>query len=616
MRYIEILNEDFKTAARKYIEFGAKPDDVSKTIEEFKQIRQRVQPPENNIDWWAKNRTFAQLQEYIRNFEGIPTKSQVGKKTGRSINIIENSEWLITVPLDKDASCFHGKTTDWCTTKPFQSHYEEYFYDNSITLIYCIQKNTGEKWAIASHKHNLDDSEYFDKNDKPLNRSEFENQTKLSVDMILGKAFGNNIQSEVTNSREQYLKAIKRIRELIDEVRKSQQRNAELEKLLWYTKHQDYLQMYMSLIGPDNFNKNLELYAVSAIPNSIIYIKNPSERIQMISAKKDGDVTLSYLVSTIGEDNISDKVKMEAVKNDGVAIKRLKNIYDDFGKKLQLAAVSNWGQSLKSINNPDDEVIKAAINQNGLAIQFVDNIEDKELQKIAIDNSVNSILIIIRNSKVLYDDIIIDAIMKTNDNPKFSANDILDELLKQKKEIKPEYIDAFVESTDDVREVIQVLKQELGYMLTPNQQVKAFENDVTSLIKMLALYGDDNVSAETLINMSKIKELGLGFLETLYRYMGLGNRRIDIPEQAIENAFRYSIIDERMLSYLKRLKITPSLTVLKYAVQNGRHNWDVIAAINYGIETDPKYEEPLKKIALNRAKIDNNKMLMQLVNEI
>ena len=44
---------------------------------------------------------------------------------------MENDDWLVVIPLDKDASCFHGKNSDWCTTKINQGNFEDYFYENN-----------------------------------------------------------------------------------------------------------------------------------------------------------------------------------------------------------------------------------------------------------------------------------------------------------------------------------------------------------------------------------------------------------------------------------------------------------------------------------------------------
>ena len=311
MRYYEILLEDYKTSAKKFIDSGFSPDLVKSVLLQFRQIQPRISDINlKNIDWWASNRTFPQLKNYIENFEGIPTKSQMGKKTGRSHNLIENNEWLIVIPLDKDASCFHGKTTDWCTTKPFQNYYEDYFYDNRITLIYCLQKNSGKKWAIAAHNKFLDSTEFFDVNDKPLSNEEFEKQTGLNVDEILHIAFGTEVQKNVETSRVDYSVALKRIKQLIKEIEQTNKPNSEIESLLWYTKHKGLLQAYMSLVGPADFNKNLEIYAVNTIDNAITYIANPSEKVQLISAKHDGFTTLNYLLKIYGEDNISEEVKL------------------------------------------------------------------------------------------------------------------------------------------------------------------------------------------------------------------------------------------------------------------------------------------------------------------
>lgn len=391
MRFCEIILEDYKTAARKFIEGGSNEIEVKNFLKRFKQIVPKIKDNnEKNIDWWAKNRNFYQFMEYIRNIESMPSAKQLKKgKTGRSHNLIENGDWLVVVPLDKDASCFHGRTTDWCTTKPFQNNYENYFYDREITLIYFIKKKTGEKWAIAAHKDNLKESEFFDKNDNPLSQWNFEQQTKFKVNVIFKKAFGEETQSKVSGAREDYNKAIIRIKELLDTVPDGKGiHNLELEKLLIYTKSKRYIQDYFETVyRSEKYNKNLQNIAVNLDGTLIKFIINPEERIQK-AAVRSRAISIRFIK------NPSESVKQEAVSEDGSVIKYIV----DPSKEIQLQAVKE---------NP-----YLYLNSNG-----IENKEDEDIQKAAVQfgmYSDDNLKYILENDILASDDVISYAIQANN----------------------------------------------------------------------------------------------------------------------------------------------------------------------------------------------------------
>ncbi len=171
-----ILVEGYKEAQ---VEFGsvAGEEQAKSTIDQFRDLvnRNQVQGNERNIDYWRKQ-GWDQFSAFVREKSQEKSKRQQEREQGRAIILKETPDWLIVIPLDKDASCFHGRNTDWCTTKRDQGYFEEYFYDNNIVLIYFLQLDTGNKWAIACHT-DTDEIEMFDIRDSKINAAQFKAQT-------------------------------------------------------------------------------------------------------------------------------------------------------------------------------------------------------------------------------------------------------------------------------------------------------------------------------------------------------------------------------------------------------------------------------------------------------
>ena len=180
MRAKEFLIEGYKEVTQKYASAGADPRQVKDAIAAFKEIvnKNQVKGDERNIDWWGKNKSFDEFNNFVNSVDLARTKTQVTRKkvTGKSISLIDNDEWLVVIPLDKEASCFHGKNSDWCTTKPNKKHFEEYF-GKGTTLIYCLNKKTGGMWAIAAGATGK--MELFDQKDSSLTEVQFKQQTGM-----------------------------------------------------------------------------------------------------------------------------------------------------------------------------------------------------------------------------------------------------------------------------------------------------------------------------------------------------------------------------------------------------------------------------------------------------
>lgn len=198
-----VLSEGYKEARNKYISKGNSTHMVDLVLDSFKQLVNKNQIKEldkKNIDWWAKNKSLHELMYFVGKLSAkdTPTQLKRNKKPGKYITLVDNEEWLIVIPLDKDASCFHGKNTNWCTAKRKDDYFENYFYGKKFTLLYCINKQTDEKFAIVGNIY--DGIEIFDERDNYMPISDFKDETKLNPSELLKNAFFN-YDDEIDDAR-------------------------------------------------------------------------------------------------------------------------------------------------------------------------------------------------------------------------------------------------------------------------------------------------------------------------------------------------------------------------------------------------------------------------------
>ena len=243
MRLFQItgLMEGYKEAQADFSK-TADPNEVKELLDRFKTAvnRNLVTGQERNIDYWRKQ-GFDNFKSFLTSAEQKITSRQAKGKsatTGKSIRVHEDDKWLVVVPLDKEASCFYGKDTAWCTTKPFANYYENYFYDKHVTLVYFLNKETSNKWAIAYHP-DIDKREYFDQNDNSIDEVKFENQTGLDPEKFIKiiESHSEKIAEVQTNYKEN----LKTLREKIS----NKEISNEVENLLFNTKETSLVFKYL-----------------------------------------------------------------------------------------------------------------------------------------------------------------------------------------------------------------------------------------------------------------------------------------------------------------------------------------------------------------------------------
>lgn len=318
MRAHEFIIEGYKEATADWYPI-ADNKDVDSQIAKYKELvnRNQISGNERNIDYWRKQ-GWEKFKSFLDNMD-TTSKTQIkrSKVEGNSITLLENDKWLVVIPLDKNASCFHGKDTNWCTTKADASHFENYYYSKDITLIYCINKRTNQKWAISGHQK-VETLELFDKQNNPIDEATFKKQTGMDARKLFNLSVSQH-QEQISASKVEYVERLNRIKQILPTI---STRNDTLEKDLLYTKEASQTVRYIQRLIQNNQD-------VSTLPPPLI-------RIAVINQP---DMLRYY-------PNVPEKVKMDAVAHSSMA--------------------------LKFIKNPSWNVISKALETNGSAIDYVD----------------------------------------------------------------------------------------------------------------------------------------------------------------------------------------------------------------------------------------------------
>ncbi len=345
------LLEGYPEAVADFLKVNSDKEAIDKTIASFRDLvnRNQVAGNEKNIDWWRKQ-GWENFQNFVNQKKSIPTKTQEKRKKipGKSLNLVDNERWLIVIPLDKNASCFHGKNSDWCTTKPTQPYFEQYFYDREVTLIYCLEKQTGGMWAIAAHKKLEGKWEIFNQQDRSISDSELYQETGLNVNEIVDLALNETNQPVVSSAREGYKESVKKTNDMMAAYGKTpatsrNARNQEIEKELSYNKNSQLCFRYIKLVvetlsikekipsrqylSIPEFPEDIAIAALGYDAVSILYFKNPSERMQLTAIQED-----AINIRFISEPSL--KVQEQALDQDIGAAQFIKNIDPSLLKKF------------------------------------------------------------------------------------------------------------------------------------------------------------------------------------------------------------------------------------------------------------------------------------------
>ena len=137
----KLVNAD-PSGTNKYLDWGMKQittdaaiapsDSVAEVIKQFHKRVATLQKKDINAY------SYTELADILS--KGGNSKREERKFVkGNADTVFEDDQWLIIHPRSKDASCFYGKGTKWCTAASKNNAYTSYAADNNF-LFYIIDK--------------------------------------------------------------------------------------------------------------------------------------------------------------------------------------------------------------------------------------------------------------------------------------------------------------------------------------------------------------------------------------------------------------------------------------------------------------------------------------------
>lgn len=253
MKLAELLQEGYKEVTQKFIKQTNNKDLVDNTIQSFRALVNKNQisdTKQKNIDYWGKQ-DFKEFQKFVNRQSSIPSNRKLKQLQGHSLTLLDNEEWLIVVPYDLEASCYYGRNTDWCISKPNKEHFFDYVYQDKQIPIFCINKLQNEKWAIVYNRANQlslgsNFLTIYDSLDNVTPKTEFEKETGMSIRVVLQLVIDNitKIKENIQKHKQQDPHIL--INQVFDA--KTKQRNEQLEQVLAKTRNvslaADYLRYF------------------------------------------------------------------------------------------------------------------------------------------------------------------------------------------------------------------------------------------------------------------------------------------------------------------------------------------------------------------------------------
>lgn len=114
-----------------------------------------------------------QVYDEVKKHEEVKTSGEIERqhKAGAEV-VFENDKCIIIRPTTREASCYYGKGTKWCTSGDVYNYFNSYHYEKSVNLYYIIVKGSKDKYAVAVYPSGK--KQYFDAMDNSLSASKIQ----------------------------------------------------------------------------------------------------------------------------------------------------------------------------------------------------------------------------------------------------------------------------------------------------------------------------------------------------------------------------------------------------------------------------------------------------------
>lgn len=139
---------------------------VEEYLETFDKYKNKFEIKDIN-----KFKTLPQLydvvKDYIDSDEATSKKDEIRRIKKDAEKVYEDNEWLVVIPKTKEAACFYGKNTQWCTAADNNNQFDYYNRDGKIYI--NINKITNKKFQF-----HFESKQFMDENDSPITTADLE----------------------------------------------------------------------------------------------------------------------------------------------------------------------------------------------------------------------------------------------------------------------------------------------------------------------------------------------------------------------------------------------------------------------------------------------------------
>lgn len=153
---------------RTYVKSGDKDLEHYKVVRDFDRLLNKGILPSDKRDI-NRYKTPEEIYDIVKRYEQTKTKGEIVRDIKRkdAEKVFENDKVIVVKPKSKEASCFYGKGTKWCTAASSSYNYfDNYYLDKMVNLYYVLVKGSNEKYAVAVHPDGK--KEVFDAEDNSL----------------------------------------------------------------------------------------------------------------------------------------------------------------------------------------------------------------------------------------------------------------------------------------------------------------------------------------------------------------------------------------------------------------------------------------------------------------
>lgn len=145
---------------------GLKNEDLYKANEYlsvFNKVKNKLTKKDIN-QYKSLPELYNSVKDFIEGNEDTRSKSEITRdiKNNGAEEVYKDDSWLVIVPKTKEAACYYGKGTQWCTAATKGNNYFD-FYNNQGTLYIVIDKRNNKKYQF-----HLESKQYMYDDDEPI----------------------------------------------------------------------------------------------------------------------------------------------------------------------------------------------------------------------------------------------------------------------------------------------------------------------------------------------------------------------------------------------------------------------------------------------------------------